>query len=217
MRIYLRTTPNTELVPFNYQSSLVGAMHKWIGKNTIHDQLSLYSLSWLFGGESNRKGLMFPKGANFFISSPDTAMLKSIIRGIQNDPEIRWGMNVKEVILSEPPKFSKSQKFFLQSPVLIKRSFNGRIKFFFPEDTESGTYLTETLKNKLRKAGLGDLNVAVRFDRTYQASTKLIDYNGIKNRAAFCPVIIEGDPEALTFAWDVGIGNSTGIGFGALK
>jgi CRISPR/Cas system endoribonuclease Cas6 (RAMP superfamily) len=29
-------------------------------------------------------------------------------------------------------------------------------------------------------------------------------------------VIIEGKPETKLFAWDVGIGNSTGIGFGAI-
>jgi len=29
-------------------------------------------------------------------------------------------------------------------------------------------------------------------------------------------VIVEGDPRAVQFAWEVGVGNSTGIGFGAL-
>jgi CRISPR/Cas system endoribonuclease Cas6 (RAMP superfamily) len=30
-------------------------------------------------------------------------------------------------------------------------------------------------------------------------------------------VIIKGTPEQLAFAWNVGLGNSTGIGFGALN
>jgi CRISPR/Cas system endoribonuclease Cas6 (RAMP superfamily) len=30
-------------------------------------------------------------------------------------------------------------------------------------------------------------------------------------------VIVEGSAEAVGFAWNVGIGNGTGIGFGALR
>ena len=41
MRIYLHLTPNTQIVPFNYQQSLVGAFHRWLGKNELHDDISL--------------------------------------------------------------------------------------------------------------------------------------------------------------------------------
>jgi CRISPR/Cas system endoribonuclease Cas6 (RAMP superfamily) len=33
----------------------------------------------------------------------------------------------------------------------------------------------------------------------------------------WCPIIIKGKPETKLFAWNVGLGNSTGIGFGAIK
>jgi hypothetical protein len=46
--------------------------------------------------------------------------------------------------------------------------------------------------------------------------TKLVSYRGIGNKASFCPVVVEGTPEQVGFAWKVGVGNSTGIGFGAL-
>ena len=45
----------------------------------------------------------------------------------------------------------------------------------------------------------------------------MVTYNGIKNRASLVPIVIEGTTEQITFAWSVGLGNSTGIGFGALK
>ena len=41
--------------------------------------------------------------------------------------------------------------------------------------------------------------------------------NGIKNKASICPVIVKGTSEQIAFAWNVGVGNSTGIGFGALN
>lgn len=51
MRIHISTTKNTSLVPFDYQQKLVGTIHKWIGDNSVHDRISLYSFSWLKGGK----------------------------------------------------------------------------------------------------------------------------------------------------------------------
>ena len=94
MRLYLQTTPNIQPVPFTYQVNLVGALHKWLGKNQIHDGISLYSLSRLSHGRRVKSGLNFHQGGQFFISAPDTTLIKQIITGIQNDPKIAWGMRV---------------------------------------------------------------------------------------------------------------------------
>lgn len=51
MRLNLRLTPNEEPVPFDHVHNLTGAIHKWLGKNDLHDKISLYSFGWL-----NEKG-----------------------------------------------------------------------------------------------------------------------------------------------------------------
>jgi len=85
------------------------------------------------------------------------------------------------------------------------------------DDENASDYLTETLKRKLSLAGLPIDNLKVSFDKNYHSpKTKIITYKGIGNRVNFCPVIVEGTPEQIAFAWNVGVGNSTGIGFGAL-
>ena len=102
-------------------------------------------------------------------------------------------------------------------PVFVKRRINGREKHFLYSDKESNELLTETMATKLSKAGLSSDGVSVRFDNEFHnPKTKLLEYRGIKNRANICPVIIKGTPEQIAFAWNVGVGNSTGIGFGAL-
>ena len=64
---------------------------------------------------------------------------------------------------------------------------------------------------------LPDNDVNVKFDKEYLKPTiKAVTYNGVLNKGSLCPVIIEGTAEQIGFAWDVGVGNSTGIGFGAL-
>ncbi|HRF40576.1 MAG TPA: CRISPR-associated endoribonuclease Cas6, partial [Saprospiraceae bacterium] len=91
-------------------------------------------------------------------------------------------------------------------------------QYYFPGDEMADTYLTETLHAKLIRAGLDTAGVTVRFDENYTSpKTKLVSYRDLKIKATFCPVIITGSPEAIAFAWQVGVGNSTGIGFGALR
>jgi hypothetical protein len=43
MRLHIQLSKNTTIVPFNYQEQQVSKLHYWLGKNEIHDKLSLYS------------------------------------------------------------------------------------------------------------------------------------------------------------------------------
>lgn len=37
MRLYFELTPNTEPVPWDYQHFLIGTLHKWLGRNELHE------------------------------------------------------------------------------------------------------------------------------------------------------------------------------------
>ena len=218
MRLHLITSPTKEIVPFNYQPKLTGSLHKWIGKNYIHNQISLYSFSWLQNGKASNEGVTFNDGARFFISTIDKDLLKTIVEGIQRDPDVCFGLCVKEIIIQEDPVFYNEHIFQYASPILIKRRVENRDIHYSYKDEESNFLMTETLKNKFKKAGKNEQSIAVSFDINYHnPKTKLIHYNKIGNKVNMCPIKITGTPEQLAFAWNVGVGNSTGIGFGALK
>lgn len=218
MRIYLSTTKNRTVVPYDHIPFLVGAIHKWLGGiNALHDEISLYSFSWLRGAKAGTGGLHFPYGAEWFISSYDTTMIKSLVTGIQSDPTINFGLIVKDMVIKEDRTFGEVESFSVASPIFIKRRVNEILKHFIYDDEDSDKYLTETLQTKLKKAGLVSDNIEVSFNKEYhRPQTKLVNYNGISNRASICPIIIKGSPQQISFAWNVGVGNSTGIGFGAL-
>lgn len=217
MRIYLQLTSNKESVPFNYQQSLVGAFHRWLGPNELHDDISLYSLSWLSHGKANKKGLNFPDGSTFYISAPNPELLSTLIKGIFKGHEIRWGMTVKEVRIQKTPSFGTKQRFLAQSPILIKRKVEKHQRYYYPDDSEANSLMTETLREKLRKLHLPD-KVTVSFDQDYKNyRIKKMTYRNLDIKASLCPVIVEGEARAVQFAWEVGVGNSTGIGFGALR
>lgn len=221
MRIHIKTTPNTQIVPYDYQQRLIGVLHKWLGENNLHDLISLYSYSWLMNGEGKGKdGLSFNKGSEWFISFHDDTYLKKIIDTILKRPEMFSGMTVKEVSIEENPDLTHKELFQLASPILIKRNITEDFeKHYTFNDEEANALMQETLIHKMKEAGLEeDDTLEIAFDLSYhKRKTKKVNIHGIGNIANFCPVIIKGKPETKLFAWQVGLGRSTGSGFGSLK
>jgi CRISPR-associated endoribonuclease Cas6 len=220
MRLNIRTTKATSTVPYDHQPVLTGALHKWAGQNEEHDQVSLYSFSRLRGAYAvpSGRGLRFPDGADWFISCFSENFAKRILNGILTDPRISYGMEVTDVMIQETPTFTTSQVFMVASPVFAKhKRQDGSIEHCLFDNPIADQILTKVLQNKLGKAGLSDETAKVEFVRDYsKARTHKSSYQGIDNRVSTCPVLITGKSETLAFAWEVGVGHSTGIGFGAL-
>lgn len=217
MRLYFDLSPNTELVPFDYQHFLIGAFHKWLGSNELHDGISLYSLSWLSGGYKEGNGLNFAKGARWFVSFFQIETAKKLLGSALADPEVCCGMRVIGVRIAEPPQFTTNYRFLVSTPVLVRRFDGEGIKHLTFSEKDSDGLLTQTLQRKMKLAGINDPDATVEFDRAYpNAKTKLVTIKGIHNKASLCPVIVKGTPETVAFAWEVGVGHSTGSGFGAL-
>jgi CRISPR-associated endoribonuclease Cas6 len=220
MRIHLQLSKNKETVPYHYQQNLAGAFHKWLGiENPQHDAVSTYSWSWLRKGKKTATGFTFPQGADWFISFYEEDVAKKAITGIMAEPEIAFGMSVKELVLQENPTFEEEQYFYVASPIFIKKPLEAKKeKYYYYSDEESNGLMTKTLRYKLNKANLNSEGVEVKFDQRYKyAKTKITKYKGIDIAGSVCPVIVKGTPEQISFAWNVGVGNSSGIGFGSLE
>lgn len=216
--MYLKIKSDGSVLPFEHQALLTGTIHKWLGWNEEHGDISLYSFSRLEGGKKGKNGLSFEKGSSFFFSSYDDNLIKNLIRGIQNEPEMFHGLIVSEIIILENPDLSTQELFHVASPIFIKRKIDEKVEHILFNDLRANQYLKETLITKMTKAGIIDETLEIAFEQNYpKAGTKLISYKGIKNKTNWCPVIIKGEPETKLFAWNVGLGNSTGIGFGAIK
>ncbi|MBN2733138.1 MAG: CRISPR-associated endoribonuclease Cas6 [Balneolaceae bacterium] len=219
MRLHLKLTPNTESIPFNYQHQLTGALHKWLGQNDLHDKISLYSFSWLRGDvDSVENGLNFPNGARWFISFWEKEYTSDLIQGIVDQPSVAYGIEVDEVKIVRSPDFKEKWRFKVSSPVLVRRNRNDLSREHLTyNDNEVDKYLKRTLNRKLKEADIQHDDFRISFDKSYSgARTKLIDIKGTKLKVNLCPILMEGDPQAIEFAWNVGIGELTGSGFGAL-
>ncbi|WP_138431788.1 CRISPR-associated endoribonuclease Cas6 [Fodinibius saliphilus] len=224
MRLHLKLTPNTDPVPFNYQHQLTGVLHKWLGQNNLHDKISLYSFSWLRGDfkQVDKDHITFSKGADWYIKCWNEDIIQALRDGIKDDSSVIRGMKVYKKSVKVTPNFGSVFRFEVDSPVLtrINRDDKSRKHLTF-EDEKADASLTRTLRSKLKEAGFsnGDSEVIVGFDRSYNnAHTKLIRIkDDIRLKTSICPVIVAGTPKAVQFAWNVGIGEMTGSGFGCLK
>lgn len=218
MRIHIKINANKTIIPFAHQPLLVGTIHKWLGTNIEHGKVSLYSFSRLEGGILTKHGLKFTDGSSFFFSSYKPELIKKLIIGIQADPVMFNGLEVREVIIEEDPDLTAKEFFLLGSPIFIKKTIDTRTDHILFDDPRASVCLNETIHTKMHEAGFKDEAFEIYFDTSYpKATTNLIDYNGIKNKTNWCPVIIKGSSEIKRFIWNVGLGNSTGIGFGAIK
>lgn len=218
MKIKITLSKNTTPCPFNYQEKIVGKFHGLLGNNDIHDSISLYSISMLTsGGKVNGGNLNFPMGTSMYISFYDISYLQKIINGITENPYFPFGMVATSIEICQINVSNKNEyRFRVTSPVLIKDIVDDNTKHLLFNDKTSSEVLTRIMKRKLTIAGLSD-DVEVSFDKAYKnPKTKLITYKGISNKCTIAPIIVKGSPEILRFAYDVGVGNSTGIGFGCL-
>jgi CRISPR-associated endoribonuclease Cas6 len=218
MRIHLKIRTADSVISFDHQPQLTGVIHKWLGWNDEHGEISLYSFSQLEGGRATSEGLQFGRETGFFFSSFDPALIRKMISGIRIDPKMFYGLEVSEIVIQEDPDLSSTELFLNASPIFIKRKVGEKTDHILFDDDRANACLKDTLMKKMIKAGLSDESFEIEFDKTYpKAGTKKINYNGVNNRANWCPVIIKGKTETKLFAWNVGLGNSTGIGFGAIK
>jgi CRISPR-associated endoribonuclease Cas6 len=133
-------------------------------------------------------------------------------------------MRVVEAETQTTPAFSDRYLFKVDAPVVARRRReDGSQEYLLYDDDRADEALTRTLRTKMSAAGIGGgEEVRVRFDRGYEgARTKLatIEKGGhaVKHKGSLCPVIVEGSEEAVRFAWNVGVGELTGSGFGAVK
>ena len=221
MRLHLQLSPNTEPVPFDHLHQLTGALHKWLGENDIHDGLSLYSFGWLHGAKRKGDQLTFPQGSIWNISFYDEAIAKKLLQGVLRQPDLFSGLRVTEVQEQATPSFGNFYRFRTDHSAILARQSrpDGSRAYLLWDSPQADDVLTHLLRQKLKAAGWAEehLNVQVRFDRSYsKARPRKVTIKGIDHKGSECPVWVAGTPEAVQFAWLVGLGDLTGSGFGGL-
>jgi CRISPR-associated endoribonuclease Cas6 len=220
MRLVVHLSPNTSPVNFNYLNETARFFYGHVGIEGLHGNVSLYSLSFLRNGTpSPEGGLDFPNGSSFFVSAHDNQIIENLKNNIQTNEHLLNGMKVfaTKVYPDIVPE-TESVRMVLRSPCLLRDEDGFPIMWYMQEAQER---LEEIAKRKMKLANipLSELE-SIRPDLRSPIKFKSISYehdgNTIYNKCSLGSAVVKGTPKALTFLWNVGLGESTGIGFGSV-
>lgn len=209
--------PNVQ-IPVNNQKELNSFIHRCIGENNkYHDKFSDYSISSLQGGKLNddKKTLYFKNNPYIVISSENINFLSEIMMGIQFKNEKLFDMKVSNIIpcgeYNVNPFFDK---IITISPILLKNKNNRKLTI---KDDEWLDKLIENCKSKLKYLGIIDDTFNIEFRNKEKAKTKSIYVGETFNPSSLVSLKVYGKKKTRIALYNLGLGNSTGSGFGSIE
>lgn len=222
MRVKFNFSKNTSPVPVNHQSFLNGYIHKCLGKNNpYHDTKSDYSISILQGGRINLedKTLNFEKGGYFTVTSKDDNFIQTLLMGVLTNPDLFFGMKFSGIDYVDETFHNGWNHFITLSPFIIKEYIDKKnYEFLTLNDSEFSLKVKKYLINKLTKIDstldLTDFDVVVE-DRPFN-KVKSIMVKNVVNKANHCQLSINCNKKIASLLYTIGIGQSTGSGFGTI-
>lgn len=229
MKLRIEFSRNTELVPFTYMTNLNGYLHKILGANNqYHNDISLYSTSFLHNGKitKNKKGLNFPRGAVWYVSSPNNDFILKFINNVYKNQTFAFGMEVVSVNVVDSELVNRGEYYLFQtkSPILLKERnhVTKKNEYYTFNDDESKTseIMKRVILKKAQKHGLNihedDFNISFN-QRFENKKIKWIKIKSINNKTSMCPIFVKTKrKDVAEFIHSVGVGHSTGSGFGFL-
>lgn len=217
MRLKIFLTMPTEKVPVNNLDMLISFIHKCLGKNNkYHDAFSKYCISSLQGGKLDKDGfLSFDNSEPYIIvSSIDNEFIETFVKGLYETKATVMSMSFNR--LEIPPL--TIQKYYDNvmtiSPILLKNKSDRKITF---EDPEWLDLLNQKTVAKLKNVGIEDPTFKIELRSPDKAKRKLVWVGDVFNPSSMVSLKITGTKKAREAVYNMGLGNSTGCGFGAVK
>ena len=245
MRIKVNFSKNTSDVP-NNNNVVLEYIHRCLGRdNEYHDKISAYNISHLYGGEINShdpKSLNYPNGGYIIVSSMDNTFMGKILVGLLNNPIMSHGMKFRNYDHMNEEFMNGWNHFSVLSPFIIKEIY-GKNNYGFltldgeykrveekwvvekKENYDFENVVKEHLINKLKKINpsldLSGFNVKIdELDRSgvrhNKHKVKKVYVNNILNFANQCQLSIQCNRKVAELLYNIGIGQSTGAGFGTV-
>ena len=217
-RLKIKLSGTNEILPINNQHLVNSFFHKLLGKeNKYHNGQSNYVLSNLRGGEFiGEDKISFKNGGYVMISAHDINILNLVLLGLMK--QINFYKDIRVIGFEYLPneKFYDGINYFKTlSPILLK---DKKRNFITINDSDFAEKLTEQTKRKLTAINsdlnLSDFNIIVNNHPAHKVKTYFI--KKVPNVCSQCQIDIKCNKEVADILYNVGVGNSTGSGFGMI-
>lgn len=212
-----------QVVPFDYTNDLLRFLHSDIlgTDNKYHDDTSLYSISPLFNSKTTNAGLLFEKGAIWLIRTPDLTVFKDFYLKSKNaiNKKLGFGLVLKSVESSINKFENQTELIIGASPIYLGQNKDSETPdhITYKHGKEITTsLLKQTLLTKANKLGfnLNQDDFNIEFDLNQSIRTKRVLIGTVSNIATQGKVKITGSSDVLGLCYGLGLGVSTGCGFG---
>lgn len=238
MRFKISFTKSIEKVPNTITNEIVYKFfHKVLGTNEYHNVRGNYVLSNLNGSKLDKELNMFDfHNPHFYISSSDNNLLINFITKLKSTDTLGYGMKYKKYeVINDKLFLSKDyvfNQFYTLTPLLILdgedniilntdnvNELKTKISVKKFNDVEFSKFLTDKTKNMLSKITdekYDDLKISVVNNQNNKV--KKIYFNKYKKSyfATNCLLSINANPKITELLYNIGLGNSTGCGYGFL-
>lgn len=222
MRLKINFSKNTSEISINNQALLNSYVHKCLGANNIyHDVKSNYNISQLQGGKLNedKQTLTFANGGYIIISSIDVVFINKILVGIISNPNFIGGMSFAGVDHIDE-NFSNEWNYFATlSPFIIKEyTDKSTYSFLTLKDSNFEAKVKSYLIKKLSKIDssldLKDFDIKIPTSDSHKIKKVLV--KNVINVGNQCHISIFTNKKVAELLYNIGIGQSTGSGFGTI-
>lgn len=219
MRVKITFNKNNNVaVPINNIDAQNSFLHKILGANNIyHDIFSEYSISSLQGGklDKNTGNLIFTELPYIYVSSLNYFFLNNLLKSLGETNETLCGMTIDDYFVDDFKVNRFFDKIITISPILLKNKDGRSITF---KDNEWLNLLKINCIKKLEKLGIYDNTFDIEIRNIDKAKTKKIQVsNDAFAISSMISLTVYGKPETRHALYCLGLGKSTGSGFGAIR
>lgn len=238
LKIILKSKKNRLKVPFNYNHIVSAIIY-----NKIYDleyaQKLHSSGSYKFFTFSNihihkfrqlKDGFLSQNGTiDFLISSPDDYLIRTLVEGFLEDQTVNFigeDLLVQKIELLPLPDFEEKIKVKTLSPIIVrtKKEVDGELKTWdlAPSEEEFYKKLENNLIKKFKEFNNieeTDKNIKISSEMTYVKRKRITIEKKEEqtfHRAFLMDLVLEGDLDLIKFAYDAGLGEKSGLGFGMI-
>lgn len=216
MRIKLVFSGSNNNFDCSPQDIVNSCVHRMLGSdNEYHDKFSPYAVSGLYGGEIIDDKVSYQNGCYFYISSHDENFMNKIFSSIYGGIEMRdmklIKVELEGFIINDCYDIIKTI-----SPILLFK----KDKLLTFKDEEFIEVLTQKSRRKLLHDGFSenDVNTLVIEPFHFEnAKLKFPKVHNIINIASQVMLIVRGNKKVRNALYELGLGKSTGCGFGSIE
>jgi CRISPR-associated endoribonuclease Cas6 len=221
MRLKILLSPTKNELPINNQHLVNSFIHRALGKNNdYHDTKNDYSISSLQGGKwvKNTNRISFDNGGYITISSLDEKFINNILINLYStifyeDIKIIGIEFVDEVFSNGWNHFSTLSPFLIKTYIDKKKySFLTLNDVDFKDKVK--TYLINKISKINPKLNLDGFDVEIIDHKSHKVKKVLV--KNVINLANQCQISIFCSIEVAKLLYNIGIGQSTGSGFGTI-